>query len=82
MKKVVIFLVSFIVIYLALQIGSGLVLTALYTPDWEAAWKTGIPLSREAVLHRNITYLSVFMFLIAGTVSYFILRIFRTSADR
>lgn len=33
MKKYIVFIVSFVLLYIGVQILSGLVLTALYTPD-------------------------------------------------
>lgn len=39
MKKVLLFIGAFIAIFFGLQIASGAVLTALYTPNVESAWK-------------------------------------------
>jgi hypothetical protein len=76
MKKLLIFLASFIVIYFALQIGSGLVLTALYTPDIRGAWETSVPLSNEVAFGGGggFTYLGIIIVLVAGIAAYLISR--------
>jgi quinol-cytochrome oxidoreductase complex cytochrome b subunit len=77
MKKFLIFLVSFIVIYFALQIGSGLVLTALYSPDIKGAWETNFPLSNEVAFGGGggFAYLGIIIVLIAGGAAYFISKV-------
>jgi quinol-cytochrome oxidoreductase complex cytochrome b subunit len=38
MKKYIVFLFSFLLIFMTIQIGSGIVLTGLYTPDTAKLW--------------------------------------------
>ncbi|RIW33292.1 hypothetical protein D3H55_11570 [Bacillus salacetis] len=80
MKKALIFFVSFLVIFSALQLISGLVLTALYTPDIGAVGEMDMPLSSGTTFGRSFTVPGVILFLAAGCASYFISRTFRTGS--
>ncbi|MGF2614943.1 hypothetical protein FZC84_08825 [Rossellomorea vietnamensis] len=75
MKKIMVFLISFLVLYTVLQIGSGLVLTALYVPDIEGAWETSTSLSSEVSFGGGFTYLSLVFLLTAALLAAFVSKI-------
>ncbi|MGM0846158.1 MAG: hypothetical protein ACQEUT_14365 [Bacillota bacterium] len=77
MKKFLIFLVSFLVLYFVLQIGSGLVLTALYMPDIEGTWETSTVLSSEVAFGGGFTYFSLIFLLTAALLAAFTAKVFK-----
>ncbi|MGD6965973.1 hypothetical protein ACQCVP_06060 [Rossellomorea vietnamensis] len=77
MKKVLIFLTSFLVLYAVLQIGSGLVLTALYTPDIAGAWETSTALSSEVSFGGGFTSFSLIFLLTAALLAAFVSKFFQ-----
>lgn len=50
MKKFIIFAISFILLFGLFQLLSGLVLTYVYTPDMEEAWKMSVASPEETVI--------------------------------
>jgi hypothetical protein len=68
LKKYVVFIFSFVLLYIVLQISSGWVLTTLYTPDLSLTYNN---LSQEVVFGQTsiIPYLSI---LSIATIAYFL----------
>lgn len=74
MKKFVLFIVSFASLFLLLQIGSGMIVTSLYTPNLEGAWNTSAMLPQEtAVQSSYLTFiLTLSIGLLSAASAYFI----------
>lgn len=53
MKRLIVFTVSFILLFSLWQIGSGLFLTLFYTPNIESAWESSANLSSDTLLTGN-----------------------------
>ncbi|KOR87378.1 hypothetical protein AM233_17930 [Bacillus sp. FJAT-22058] len=66
MKKYLVFLISFVLIYMAFQIGSGWILTA-YTPDFTSIEGN---LSQEVVF--GTTSIPLLVTLLTATLAYFL----------
>ncbi|MCF3944224.1 hypothetical protein [Oceanobacillus alkalisoli] len=74
MKKYLVFIVSFIVMYTVFQILSGMFLTWIYIPDMSSAWFMSANLSQETVITgSNSLGLSLLTAVLAASVAYFIL---------
>lgn len=74
MKKYLIFAVSFMLLFLVLQVLSGMLLTFTYTPDVEEAWKASTNLSQEVMIkssHSPLLLTTVIAFL-SASIAYFI----------
>ncbi|MBL3642766.1 hypothetical protein JMN23_10365 [Bacillus sp. RHFB] len=67
MKKHLVFLISFVMIYMVFQIGSGLILTASYIPDFSSIEGN---LSQEVVFGKTSIPLQVT--LLIATLAYFL----------
>lgn len=70
MKKYLVFIVSFALLYIIFQIFSGWILTALYTPDLTSM---GDNLSQEVVFGQTST-LHLLATLLIATLAYFLSR--------
>lgn len=70
MKKVILFIGIFLVTYFGLEIASGTILTALYTPNVENAWKgvSSIP-SHVELVGTNFPLMTLIFLLIAMGIS-------------
>ncbi|WP_421383810.1 hypothetical protein ACOJQI_04290 [Bacillus salacetis] len=77
MKKLIVFLFSFIVLLFALQWATGLLLTLLYNPDIEKAWETSTILSNEAAFGGGMGFSTIIIILLAVLLSYLILKVFK-----
>ena len=74
MKKYLVFIVSFIIMYTVFQILSGMFLTWIYTPDMGSAWFMSANLSQETVITgSNSLGLSLLTAVLSASVAYFIL---------
>lgn len=69
MKKYLVFTVSFFLLYLILQIGSGFVLTALYSPSPSI----GNQLSQKIVFG-EVSYYPVIIAFLAAIISFFLVQ--------
>ncbi|MCG7334781.1 hypothetical protein MHZ95_05795 [Sporosarcina sp. ACRSM] len=76
MKKYLIFIISFIALYSLAQISSGLILTALYTPD---IYSTG-QLIHQEVVFTDPTYTPLLLIFLSATAAYFISQKFGETA--
>ncbi|MFC5589567.1 hypothetical protein ACFPRA_11745 [Sporosarcina soli] len=68
MKKYLIFILSFIALYLLIQVSSGLILTALYTPDIYSAGQ----LTHQEVVFMDPTYTPTLLIFFSATAAYFL----------
>lgn len=62
MKKYLVFSISFLVLYILIQISSGLILTAFYTPDFSSAG--------QEIVFGQTTYTPFLMIFISATIAY------------
>ena len=74
MKRFLIFAVSFIILFLILQVFAGMFLTYTYTPDVEEAWKSSANLSQEVIIKSSnspfiITFCIAFL---SASIAYFL----------
>ncbi|MFF2459829.1 hypothetical protein [Peribacillus simplex] len=67
LKKYLVFLINFVMLYMAFQIGSGLILTASYTPDFSSIEGN---LSQEVVF--GTSSIPLLVTLLTATVAYFL----------
>jgi quinol-cytochrome oxidoreductase complex cytochrome b subunit len=75
LKNFIIFSGSFLVLFFLLQIVSGMLLTFLYTPDVEGAWKSSALLSGETTLYGVGPFLlSLLSALLAALMAYGVMR--------
>lgn len=74
MKKYITFIVSFILLFLILQVMSGMLLTLTYTPDIAEAWNVTAQLSQETVIksHHNSFLLMFLSAILSASFAYFI----------
>ena len=68
MKKYAVFLISFVLLYIVLQLLSGLVLTALYNPSLSLYNSN---LSQEVAFGQNSIF-SLLLTLLVATLAYFV----------
>ncbi|MFZ0447298.1 MAG: hypothetical protein WAM95_22230 [Bacillus sp. (in: firmicutes)] len=68
MKKQLVFIISFLLLYTVFQIGSGMILTAFYTPEFSAIEGS---LSQEVVFG-EISSIPLLITLIIATSAYFL----------
>ncbi|KKE80114.1 hypothetical protein NSA56_18300 [Oceanobacillus caeni] len=74
MKKYIIFVVSFLLVFSLIQVLSGILLTYTYTPDMMEAWNLSPNLTQEVVIkgsHPSLL-LTLLIGLISVTIAYFI----------
>lgn len=79
MKKFILFIVSFTVLFEAFQILSGWFLTATYTPDVSEAWKQSQSgdLPKTVVFGDTGSFLPTWLFaVIAASIAFFIPKLF------
>lgn len=67
LKRYLVFLISFVIIYMVFQIVSGLILTASYTPDFSSIEGN---LSQEVVF--GTTSIPLLLILFIATLAYFL----------
>lgn len=67
LKKYLVFLISFVMIYMVFQIVSGLILTASYIPDFSSIEGN---LSKEVVF--GMTSIPLLLILLIATLAYFL----------
>lgn len=83
MKKMIVFVVSFIVIFSAFLFGteilSGIFLTSRYVPDVNEAWHTSASLSQEVQLFGSGSMFSLTLLagLLSAIIAYFAAQKFR-----
>jgi ABC-type Fe3+ transport system permease subunit len=73
-KKYIIFIVSFLVAFLMLQVLIGMFLTFVYTPDIKEAWSLSANLPQETVIvgGKSQFLLSILYAFIASSIAYII----------
>ncbi|MFJ7977937.1 hypothetical protein ACIQZI_20005 [Peribacillus sp. NPDC096379] len=77
MKKYLVFIISFAIIYTVFQIASGLILTASYTPDYSS-----IEGNLSQTLVFGTTSIPLLVVLLTATLAYFLSqKKFRTSKN-
>lgn len=76
MKKYIVFATSFIILFTVLQLFSGYLLTAFYSPDIKSAWHQAADLSNHTVMKGASPYTSLLIAFIAATLAYFAPKIF------
>lgn len=67
-----IFSVSFIALFFLLQVLSGIVLTATFTPNIEEAWKIAGSSSSQEIIKGSSLSTNVFLALISGIAAFLI----------
>lgn len=74
MKKYIIFVVSFLLLFTILQYLAGMLFTLMYSPDIDEAWKMAGVLSEETVIKGNTIpfLLTLCSALLAASIAYFI----------
>ena len=72
MKKYIVFVVSFFVFYSILQIVSGLLLTATYTPNLSNAWKSVGTTSQTEIIGNTPFFMPFLLAFLSATVAYFV----------
>ncbi|GAA0453950.1 hypothetical protein [Alkalibacillus silvisoli] len=70
MKNFSIFLVSFMVLFIAIQWLSGVILTYTYTPNIQEAWEMSEMLSQQVTLASSPTVATLIIAIIAATIAY------------
>ncbi|WP_156856151.1 hypothetical protein [Oceanobacillus sp. AG] len=74
MKKYLVFIVSFIVMFIVFQVLSGMFLTWIYTPDISSAWSMSAGLSQKTVITGSNSFgLPLLTAALAASVAYVIL---------
>lgn len=77
MKKYIVFLISFVISFVLLQLIYGAVLLFNYTPDIAGAWDQVGSLSSSVVITGSTSFMPVlFVALLAATVAYFTPKLF------
>ncbi len=79
MKKVIIFLISFIFLFVSLQLVSGLLLTAAYVPDLENGWVMNTGLANEVVIGKGSVLPTLAVAILAAAMAYFVPKAFKKS---
>ncbi|PKR82635.1 hypothetical protein [Heyndrickxia camelliae] len=72
MKKYIIFIVSFILIFSIAQVLSGLFLTATYTPHVSEVWSSSVNLPKEVTFGRSAFISTFVMAVFSVTIAYFV----------
>lgn len=74
MKKYLIFAVSFLLLFFIFQVLSGMLLTYMYTPNVEEAWKASANLSQEVIIKSSHSpfLLTIVIGLLSASVAYFL----------
>lgn len=74
LKKFVLFITSFLLLFLILQIGSGMIVTTLYSPDMGDAWSQSAALPQETVVSGSIVtpLVTLLTGLVSAAAAYFI----------
>lgn len=72
MKKYLLFILSFLFIFSFLQISTGLLLTATYTPDVSNAWNLSQPLSQEVTFGAPSQIPTLLIATLAATFAYLV----------
>lgn len=70
-KKFIVFLVSFIFLFILTQVISGMFLTAAYSPDINEAWRTSDNLPQEVVLVGDPHFSTLIFAVLSATIAYF-----------
>jgi hypothetical protein len=77
MRKFILFIVSFIVLFGAFQILSGLFLTAVYTPDVSGAWKQSTDLPQTIVFGDTGNFIPTWLLAAAAaSIAFFVPKLF------
>lgn len=84
MKKFIVFSISFIFLFMFIQIGYGMIQTVAYTPDMESAWIMSDGLSQDVVLKSSSDspIPTIIAALLAAVISLFIVRRFRLGVKK
>lgn len=71
MKKFIVFLASFIFLFLLIEIMLGFILTAAYTPDINGAWEKGANLPQEVVFGGDSIIPNLVLAAVSASAAYF-----------
>ncbi|MBU5465692.1 hypothetical protein KQI49_02475 [Virgibacillus sp. MSJ-26] len=72
MKRFILFLSSFIFLFVVFQMLSGLILTSLYLPNIEEAWEMSAELSSEVTMVGTSSIPTIIGAVLAATIAYFV----------
>ncbi|MFU0792035.1 MAG: Integral membrane protein [Virgibacillus proomii] len=72
MKKIIIFSISFILLFLLFQVSAGLLLTLIYAPDITETWNINANLSQTVVLKSSSFLIPLLFTLLSALIAYFI----------
>jgi len=72
MKRFILFLSSFIFLFVVFQMLSGLILTSLYLPNIEEAWEMSAGLSSEVTMVGTSSIPTIIGAVLAATIAYFV----------
>ena len=72
MKKYLIFLSSFLLLFTLLHISAGLLVTATYTPDPTNAWELSHPLTQEVTFGDRSQIPTLLIATLAATLAYLV----------
>lgn len=70
MKRYLIFILSFLFLFVFLNISAGLLLTATYTPDVTNAWERSRQLSQEVTFGNRSPIPTFLIATLAATIAY------------
>ncbi|MGP4071069.1 hypothetical protein ACTWQB_00770 [Piscibacillus sp. B03] len=74
MKSFFVFAISFLLLFLIIQVISGMFLTLTYAPDISEAWEASAALSNETVINRGYDHslLTLLIAFISASLAYLI----------
>lgn len=72
MKNFIVFLGSFIFLFVLFQMMSGFILTSMYQPDVDEAWSMSAGLSSEVTLVGSTTIPTIIVAILAAVIAYFV----------
>lgn len=77
MKRFILFLGSFLLLFVVFQQLSGVVLTSLYLPDIEEAWEMSAGLPSEVTMVGSSSVPTIIGAVLAATIAYFVPEVIR-----
>lgn len=78
MKKFLLFMISFTLVFLILQTASGMIITTIYPVSVGDAWSQSASLPQETMVSGSIltSVITLFIVLISAAAAYFVQKIF------
>lgn len=76
MKKYIVFIISFFIVFTAIQFISGMILTFTYIPDIEGLWSGSTNLGNEVQLKKTSYLPTLIIVLLSAGISYLITKFF------